>query len=329
MVFAKGERIGVADADGRGWRFLVRGAVPRLSPDGRWVAFIAPQSPARRDCPELDCLYVIEADGGPVRLLARNVDDATWSPDSRHLAVDGVMTSPPYAEVLRTVDRVTRVQHAIVVAPRLLGFDFSPDGRRLAFAMSNTPDDLRSDIYVAATDGGGVRRLTWDDRSSTPLWSPDGSIVFSHREGPLGPFCRHELCFHAWGKHRLWRMRADGSHRHVLTARLEPAVIDERLGLQAVAWSHDGRTLLAVSPTEDGDYVYAVDRSGSIRSLGPHQGYFFLGTATALSRDGRFVLLWSQLDGPDSRRTRLELVPTNGGAPHVLARNVGYPSWNG
>jgi hypothetical protein len=189
--------------------------------------------------------------------------------------------------------------------------------------MSGTPDDLRSDVYVSGRDGAALRRLTWDDRSSYPVWTPDGKIVFSRREGPLGPFYHDQV----WGKHRLWTILPNGRGRELLTARLKPAIRDERLGLRAVAWSRDGNTLLAVSPTHNGDFVYVVTAGGSIRSLGRH-GYLGYGGALGISRDGRFVLVWIELDGPDSRRTRLELVPTNGGPARVIARNVGPASWS-
>jgi Tol biopolymer transport system component len=310
LVFAKDERIWVADPDGSHRRFLVRGESPEISPDGHWVAFYPCNACS---------LHVINADGGPARLLAGDLDPPLWSPDSRHLATIGLTDAPNFDEQLITLDRTTGKQHRIVIAPRILGYDFSPDGKQLAFAMSNTPDDLHSDVYVCATGGGALRRLTWDDRSSSPIWEPDGSISFSHREGPLGPFGNYKV----WGKHRIWEMLPDGTGRRVLTRR----VLGVRLGLRPVAWSKDGGTLLAASPTEIGDFVYVVDSTGSIRSLGNH-GYLGYASALDTSRDGRFILVWVQLDGPDSRRTRVELVPANGGPARLIARDVGPPSWS-
>jgi len=206
IVFAKGEKNLVADRDGRHERFLVRGEEPEISPDGHWVAFYPCNACS---------LYVINADGGRMRLLAKNVDPPSWSPDSRHLATVGLTAAPTYDEQLVTVDRTTGKQCRIAVAPRILGFDFSPDGKRLTFAMSTSDED--SDVYVSARDGGALRRLTWDDRSSRPLWGPDGSIAYSRREGPLGPFFHDQV----WGKHRIWRIFRDGTGRRVLTATIE------------------------------------------------------------------------------------------------------------
>jgi Tol biopolymer transport system component len=254
-----------------------------------------------------------------VRLLGPAGIHIVWSPDSRHLAIDGVGSA--YEDELVIADRTTAGERRVVTAPQVLGFDFSPDGKRLVFALST--DELRSDIYVCLATGGSFRRLTWDNRSSYPLWGPDGSIVFSHQDGPLGAGAARDPF---WGKHRLWRIRPNGTHRTVLTRRLKPALVTERLGLMAVASSRSGR-LLVVSPTHNGDYVYVVSRTGSIRSLGDH-GYFGYAKALDISRDGRFVLIWDQLGGPDSPRTRVELVPTDGGSARTLARNVGAPSWS-
>ena len=130
-----------------------------------------------------------------------------------------------------------------------------------------------------------------------------------------------------WGKHRIWRISPDGTGRRVLTARLKPAITDDRMGLRAVSWSRDGGTLLAVSPSHHAEYVYVVTRAGSIRSLGDH-GYFGDASAIDISRDGRLVLVWIQEDGQDAPRTVVELVPVDGGPARVIARYVGPPSWS-
>src|SRR5579883_1753985 len=83
--------------------------------------------------------------------------------------------------------------HAFTVDD-MLGFDrigdptASPDGKLVAFTVT-TPDlsanKMKSDIWVAATDGSGARRLTSDPAADHgPRFAPDGkSVYFVSRRG--------------------------------------------------------------------------------------------------------------------------------------------------
>ena len=133
-----------------------------------------------------------------------------------------------------------------------------------------------------------------------------------------------------WGKHRIWRISPDGTGRRVLTARLRPAITDERLGLIPAVWSRDGKTLLAVSPTHEGDLLYLVDRAGSIRSLGNDGdvGGSRSASVIGLSTDGRFILVALLDNGHLSSTGRLEVLPVDGGPAQVIADNVTGASWS-
>jgi dipeptidyl aminopeptidase/acylaminoacyl peptidase len=299
-------------------RFVARGYAPELSPDGRRLAFV------RDDCGGSTCIVVVSSAGGRPRPLGLGYE-ARWSPDSHRLAVVQFFGDD---ERLVTFDVATGTPHAVAISERILGVGFSPDGGRIVFALGRSEE--QSDVYVSRWGGGGVRRLTWDGRSTWPVWAPDGWIDFAHREGRLGPFPVREHSgayvgvLEAWGKHRIWRIRPDGRGRHVLTRRLAPAISDARIGVRPLAWS--GKTLLAVAPLAHGEFPYLVDARGRVRSVdvGPRGAVHALG----ISRDGRFLLLWNELDGPDSQRTLLEVQPTSGGPPRVIAPDVGSPSWS-
>src|SRR5438093_588165 len=69
----------------------------------------------------------------------------------------------------------------LVAAHALSDLQISPDGKWLAFVVSS-PDESRNrmtaEIWIAATDGSGIRRLTNSPGSDThPRWSPDGSSI--------------------------------------------------------------------------------------------------------------------------------------------------------
>lgn len=72
---------------------------------------------------------------------------------------------------------------------RIGDVQLSPDGRRLAFAMTQydmQKNSGKTDIWLLSATGGEPKQLTWADKSSSsPRWKPDGSgIAFlSSRSG--------------------------------------------------------------------------------------------------------------------------------------------------
>jgi Tol biopolymer transport system component len=78
---------------------------------------------------------------------------------------------------------------------------WSPDGSRLAFVSRRSGDE---EIYVAAADGRGVRRLTRSiGPDLSPAWSSDGSrLVFSR-------------------KAEIWTMKANGSSQRRLVRKMK------------------------------------------------------------------------------------------------------------
>jgi Tol biopolymer transport system component len=69
--------IAVISANGTGLRGLASGSRPSWSPDGRWIAFVTPEGYAA----------VIPPHGGEPKLLGRTTDNASFSPDSKWLAI--------------------------------------------------------------------------------------------------------------------------------------------------------------------------------------------------------------------------------------------------
>ncbi len=105
-------------------------------------------------------------------------------------------------------------------AKRLLGgrayddkAEWSPDGRRIAFARSGK-EPIPEEIWTADAKGGDLRRLTsWGKASAAPTWTADGRIVYfttkdfpppSSPEDPPPPS-------------ELYSMAADGSDQRRLT----------------------------------------------------------------------------------------------------------------
>jgi dipeptidyl aminopeptidase/acylaminoacyl peptidase len=137
-IVVGGGHLEIVDTDGRSLLQLTQGsydAYPAWSPNGREIAF-------RRAG---GAVWVIAAEGGPPKLLARD--------------------SPPRGRDVAS-RRIT----------------WSPDGSRLAFVARRGPGNRGDDqIHVVASDGTGERVLAGSKADEEePIWSPNGTqIAFS------------------------------------------------------------------------------------------------------------------------------------------------------
>jgi len=180
---------------------------PTWSPDGRWIAFTS----ARID--DKSQIFVIRPDGGEAIQLTKaetGVGGFEWSPDGRTIAFSA---SDPVADESKArkdhygdyavVRREYTHAHLWTIdvaealgAPQpgrrrtsgksftVGGFDWSPDGTRIAFSATVDPDLVNggtSDIYVLDLAGDTIGKIVdQPGPDSSPLWSPDGgSILFS------------------------------------------------------------------------------------------------------------------------------------------------------
>jgi WD40 repeat protein len=244
----------VAAPTGRHARSLgVGGAVPQVSPDGRFVAY---------DNVEDGQVLVVPTTGGEP-LFAGFGEAPIWAPNSRFiafnqddggLAVTDVETGKPVT--------TTTVAHGSLY--RQVGaYGFSPDSRRIVYAKSH-------DLYVVPTSGGAPVRLTHGHDDYGPVWGLRG-IAFVRFRGPEGD---------------IWLVDKPGSAAHQLThgANYE--------GLWPAFFSAAGRELLAFNQVGFGRghpaQLWAVALpSGRIRLLPLHQHAI---EALGLSRDGKTVL---------------------------------------
>lgn len=231
-------------ADGSGERLLwessryamgesdARPILPRLSPDGRRVAFVAPTSDITMGA-NWD-LFVAPAGGGPSTRLTMDEHwqhSFAWSPDGERLVLD---TADGFATISASGGAPEPVPNGrqIVAEP-----SWAADGRRLVFRG-------HGGIYVMGIDGTGRRRVT--SGGGRPAWSPDGAHIAFVSESS--------------GESEIYIVDADGTGLRRLTGH--PSADG------SPRWSPDSRHVAFVSrrdaegPGAMGADVYVVSAEG-------------------------------------------------------------------
>lgn len=234
---------------------------PAWSPDGRWIAF----SSSRAD--DKSQIFAIRPDGGEAIQLTKaetGVGEFDWSPDGKTIAFtasdpvsDEAKARKDFYGDFDVVRRGYTHRHLWTVdvaeamtAPQpgrrrtsgqsftVGGFDWSPDGTKIAFSATIDPDLINggtSDIYVLNLAGDKVRKVVdQPGPDSSPLWSRDGrSILFSSAMGRKDYFAGNSV---------LAVVPADGGSVRPLTASF-----DESPG--AVEWNESGIYFSAMQKT--------------------------------------------------------------------------------
>ena len=169
---------------------------PVLSPDGRYVAFIA-----ARDLFGYDVFIADAATGRSVKKLANVSTSAefdamsfissagTWSPDGRKFAFIVYSEGNQEIAILDVASRNVERRIAVPGVGAIQNPAWSPDGNRIAF--SGIVGGV-SDLFVYDLAARNAARLTNDRYADIqPAWAPDGrTLVFSTDRGDITDFSR-------------------------------------------------------------------------------------------------------------------------------------------
>jgi Tol biopolymer transport system component len=159
---------------------------PVVSPDGNTIAVVS-DAPATTQSAVVLQLYDI-AKGKLTKpdlpqSLKLGHQDPAWRPDGAQILYvkngrNGARGAP---QIMRYV--VATKKAAAVTGPGYLAPAWSPDGR---FIAATRTDNFGTDIVILDTKGNELLRVTNDDHSFSPVWSPTGdSIAFLHLAGQI------------------------------------------------------------------------------------------------------------------------------------------------
>ena len=157
---------------------------PRVSPDGKYVAFFS-----ERDLFSID-LYLADAENG--RVLHKLSSSATdphfdslefldsagaWSPDGRLLAITALRSGNPELALIDPSSGSVKREVKLPGLDDAINPSFSPDGKSIV--LSGNEGGL-TDLFIVSLTSGHVDRLTHDPFADLePTFTPDGqSIVF-------------------------------------------------------------------------------------------------------------------------------------------------------
>ncbi|MGA2271240.1 MAG: hypothetical protein ABSH44_22455 [Bryobacteraceae bacterium] len=259
---------------------------PAWSPDGARLAFLR-IAEGRAE------YIVIPSDGGVERKLAefggapadaaQPLPAVSWTRDGKSLVVveTGEKQLPAMALVSLADGTVRRITNPPEGSEGDSTPAVSPDGNTLAFVRATGSDG--ADIYLCDLAGGGLRRLTFDDRAVRGIaWTRDGQDVVYAADRAGG-----------W---RLWRLPAYGGSPRELTVAggqaYYPAIAPAGRRLAYTDSPSGSAIWRATLGAPDPASSAADDERAIIRSSGRE-------TAPVYSPDGRRIADISDQTGAD------------------------------
>ena len=196
-----GEPERVTDVDGGIRRY-------QWSPDGKAIAYLAKRKPTDEEQADEDAgrdwhasdvhgtarrLWVLDLKSKKAKALGKrkfHVEQFRWAPDSKRIVVqaneredvDAVMM---YSR-LYVVDRDGGWKKLTETEGKLGGFDWSPDGKTIAFlGAADLSDPTSGVLHVVPSAGGTAKALTstFEGTGQWVRWTKDGTLVMLANEG--------------------------------------------------------------------------------------------------------------------------------------------------
>ena len=337
--------------------------LPRWSPDGRHIAYIAYQ---HTNPPEpASAILVVSAEGGAWRQVGATfgddqaLQDISWTPDGREITYmvrgEGIYSIALDGGEPRLIQRMD-VDYTMGLG------GYSPDGRWLAFHTRTGATDKELDIWILRATGGRALRLTHaPGLDANPTWDRDGRTLYFISDRSADPNVwrlsidpstglrqeePQQVTSYSDAQLMHPKVLADGrrmafglfKQSHVIQVA-DATLPGEARPLVRGTWqmiSPDGGTVFYIGegPGEQGIFAVSSDGGAPVR-LTPSRvhayeyesGFAILGP-DALAPDGRSLAYSVR----DSAGSSLFTLPAIGGEPRELlrldAREVMVPEWS-
>lgn len=273
---------------------------PRWSPDGKWLAFLSSRVGDKNQ------IFVIRPNGGEAAQLTKcenGVNNFSWSEDGKSIAFTATEPTPQTQkdrkehlgdyDVVRkdynhmhlwTLDVAEALNAPVAGTQRTKkkdfsvgGFNWSPDGTKIAFSATINPDLIQggtADIYVLTLADSAVKKIVSQfGPDNNPDWSPDGAqIIFSSAMGNPKYYSSNS---------RLAIVDANGGVPRSITDSF-----DEQPGL--VKWNADGVYFSGLQKTTS--HLFRVDpANGKITRISAPDN--LMAGGFSLTRDGKRLAL--------------------------------------
>ena len=320
---------------------------PRWSPDGKQIAFLS-------DRGEKPQVYLIPLHGGeayPITDAQTGVSEFQWGPDGKRIAYlmkdpkskaekkrekqkrdmkrvnqefryDHLYTTQvkPADDKTRKVQRLTRGEFHVI------NFDWSPDGRTIAFSHKPNPrptSAMKSDLATVPSDGGQVTTLVdmkgWEGEVH---YSPDGqTIAFTSCGDKVVPT----------GLDDAYVIPASGGTPRKLAHT-------PNRSLDIIGWTSDSKNLLVTEAAKTSWHIYTVPANGDpVRQISHGKGLYGAYQDASVSRNGdRMVFTYQNKKKPYEVYTsslndfdRQRITSVNQDAPRPEMSKTELITWEG
>lgn len=271
---------------------------PRVSPDGKWIAYVVEHVDAEKD-EAVTTVHVVSADGGESRSMTtadRSATTPRWSPNGRYLAFlgpkAGAEDEDAKSQVWTLDTRGGEAQPWTDVEQGVSDFGWAPSGERMWVLIK---DLTAEDIEARRAEEAGeeeprplpwvIDRLqfkrdgtTYLDRSRTHIYIVDGRGA-EPRQLTYGDYDDVDPTWSPDGRQIAFVSKRtedpdnnDNSDIWIVPVhgeRQEPRRLTNNPGADyAPAWSHDGRSIAYVRVTEPDLIWYATNHLAIIPARG-------------------------------------------------------------